>query len=155
MIFNNQDVFKEMDAMMNRLMAEMEESSSFFEPRVTGYRIIIDGVPVSPEGNNAGPVQAQDADEPVPEVHRIGDDVYVIASLPGVSEENLNLQLTGNDLAIDASSSLRTYHATAALPPIDPAPMKHSLKNGVLEVSFRALQDTAATGKTAKPEKTS
>jgi HSP20 family protein len=147
MNFNNQDLFKEMNAMMDRLMAGMEENSSFFEPQVTGYRIIIDGVPISPRGNTTGPVPAENANEQVPEILRVGNDVYVIADIPGVSEDNLNLTLNGNRLAIDASGSTQVHHMDADLPDVDPASMKHTLKNGVLEVTFTALPGTAHESK--------
>lgn len=146
MNFNNQDLFKEMNAMMDRLMAEMEENSSFFEPHISGYRIVIDGVPVTHDGTGTGPV-AKDAGSEAPEVHRAGNEVYVIADLPGVSEENLSLTLNGNKLAIDASGSTQVHHMDADLPDVDPASMKHTLKNGVLEVTFTALPGTAAESK--------
>ena len=94
------------------------------------------------------------ADESVPEVHRIGDEVCLVTSLPGVSEENLNLNLDGGTLVIEGSSSLRTYHATAALPPVDPVTMKHAIRHGVLEVTFKALPKRPKPTKHLGPEKT-
>jgi HSP20 family protein len=145
---DNSDLFNAINGMMDRLMAEMGENSPSLTPHVVGYRLIIEGVPAA--SGTAGSAPAG-ADEPVPEVHRIGEDVLVVANLPGVSGENLTLRLDGGMLVIAATSSLRTYHTTAALPPVDPATMKHSLRHGVLEVTFRALPEGADTGTSPEP----
>jgi HSP20 family protein len=77
--------------------------------------------------------------EPVPEVHRIGNEVKVITDLPGITEEALRLDVKGNTLVIDAGDAEHHYHSSAGLPPVDPASMKKTLKNGVLEVTFTSL----------------
>ena len=81
-------------------------------------------------------------DEPVAEVHRLGDDVKVVVEMPGVSEEDLNIRLDGEELMIDAAGSIRTYHTHADVPPVDPKSLQHSLRNGVLEVTLHALPET-------------
>ena len=43
--------------------------------------------------------------EPVAEVHRIGNEVKVIAELPGITEEALRLDVKGNTLVIDAGDA--------------------------------------------------
>ncbi|WP_292428030.1 Hsp20/alpha crystallin family protein [Methanoregula sp.] len=153
MSIDNKDLFNAINGMMDRLIAEMGENSPSIQPHIIGYRIVIDGVPVAPGTSGSAPTDG--ADEPAPEVYRIGDEVCVVTSLPGVSEENLNLNLDGETLVIESSSSLRSYHTTAALPPVDPVTMKHALRHGVLEVTFKALPETVDTGITSEPEKTS
>ncbi|MFA6363881.1 Hsp20/alpha crystallin family protein [Methanoregula sp.] len=152
MSIDNKDLFNAINGLMDRLMAEMGENSPSFQPHIVGYRIVIDGVPVAPGTPGSAPTDG--ADQPAPEVDRIGDEVFVVASLPGVSEESLNLTCNGETLVIEGTSSLGTCHATTPLPPVDPATMKHALKHGVLEVTFKALPEAAETGETPEPEKT-
>ncbi|MGA2162443.1 MAG: Hsp20/alpha crystallin family protein [Methanoregula sp.] len=153
MSIDNKDLFNAINGMMDRLMAEMGEDSASFQPHVVGFRIVIDSVPVAP--GMSGPAATGGTEQPAPEVHRIGDEVYVVAGLPGVSEENLNLNLDGETLVIESSSNIGTCHTTAVLPPVDAATMKHSLKNGVLEVTFRALPEATDTDTSSEPETTS
>jgi HSP20 family protein len=89
--------------------------------------------------------------EPAPEIHRIGEDVKVVVEMPGVSEENVNIRLDGQSLTIDAAGCVHTYYTHAEVPPVDPASMQHSLKNGVLEVTIRVLpeKDEKESGSTA------
>jgi HSP20 family protein len=68
--------------------------------------------------------------------------VKVVVEMPGVSEENLNIQFNGSMLTIEAAGETRTYRSTTNLPPVDPVSRHQSLKNGVLEVTFESLSDS-------------
>ncbi len=61
----------------------------------------------------------------------------VIADVPGATRESVHVAVIGNELIMDAKSVDRQYHTIVALPPVDPDSMQTSLKNGVLEVTFR------------------
>ena len=74
------------------------------------------------------------------EIHRIGNEVKVIADLPGITEEALRLDVKGNTLVIDAGDADHHYHTSVSLPPVDMASMQKTLKNGVLEVTFTSLR---------------
>ena len=136
-----QDVFAQMDAMMARLFRDMDTGSSFGKPQNIGFRMVIQGGNLSPEFPDSLAYQSRDSDEPVAEVHRIGDDVKVVVEMPRVSEEGLNIRLDGEELIIDAAGSIRTYHTHADVPPVDPKSLQHSLRNGVLEVTVRVLPE--------------
>ena len=108
-----------------------------------GYHIVIDN------GNGQGdvaefqPALPRSAGEPVAEVHHIGDETMVITELPGITEESIRLDMKGTTLIIDAGDADNHYHTTAEVPGVDPATMKRSLKNGVLEVTFGNLPKNA------------
>jgi HSP20 family protein len=142
-----QDMFRQMDAMMERLFAGMEAGfPRDIRPGISGYHIVISGGPC---GEDCGCTEShpRDTREPVTEVHRIGSEVKVIAELPGATEETVRLALQGDSLTIDAGDADRHYHTHATLPPVDPATLMKSIKNGVLEVTFTALQpEHAAAG---------
>ncbi len=137
------DLFRRMDAMMARMMSDME-SGSFMDladmPQgMQGYRIVIERGDLPEEsGESPRDARARDTEEPVPELHAIGDEVKVIVELPGIGEDALRLDLRGDTLIIDAGDADRHYRTSAQLPAVDPASMRQSIKNGVLEVTFTA-----------------
>jgi HSP20 family molecular chaperone IbpA len=138
------DMFEEMDEMFARLFSRMDQEFMDGSPGFSGYRIMYrgEGEPnVMPEIEAPRP---RDSTEPVTEVHRIGDEVKVIAELPGVTDESLRLDVQGDQLVIDAGDADHHYHTSATLPPVDVSSQHASVKNGVLEVTFRSLPGNVA-----------
>jgi len=136
MIEDPQDIFDQMDAMMAQMFAEMNRGITGIPPGAVGYRVIIQSGAMPRDTAGGRIARTRDPHEPVPEVHRIGDEVKVVAELPGADSTTIQLDLKGETLAISADGMGQHYAATAALPPVDPASMHHSFKNGVLEVTF-------------------
>jgi HSP20 family protein len=139
------DMFDEMDEMFARLFSRMNRDFSAGPPQVTGYRIVWSNGGASSQTAELPPTPLRATDEPVAEVHQIGDETRVITELPGVTDETIRLDVKGNTLLIDAGDADRHYRTSAALPPVDPASMQRSFKNGVLEVTFRNLPDARKT----------
>ena len=139
MIQDPMDLFDEIDEMFDHLFGGMHRQTSAGLLNGQRYRIGIQGddgeepVEVSPDGKNAF--------EPVADVHCIGNEVKVLADLPGINSDSLRLGVRNGMLVIDAGDADYHYHTSAALPPVDPASMTHTLKNGVLEVTFAAQTD--------------
>lgn len=133
------DMFEEMDEIFSQLVARMQGSFLEGSPNVSAFRIVITGG--SPSGFPADiPAMPDRASaSPVAEVHRLEDEVRVIAELPGASGESIRLKVTDRELVIDADGPGTPYHTTAGLPPIDAGSMQSTFRNGVLEVTFRAL----------------
>ena len=137
MIEDPQDIFDQMDAMMARMFADMSRGTvTGMPPHAMGYRVIIQGSGMPQNSPDGSAISARNPCEPVPEVHQIGDEVKVIVELPGVTDESLRLDVQGDRLIIDAGDADRHYHTSALLPPVNAAPYRKSLKNGVLEVTF-------------------
>jgi HSP20 family molecular chaperone IbpA len=145
---NPNDIFALMDAMIEQMVAEMTFGMApDMSPRAAGYRIIIQGGGVIPSGpaSQYEEVQPHNSHEPAPEVHRIGNEVKVVAEIPGADRERIKVKVEGSTLIIDADSSGTTHNLMSAeLPPVDPASMQMSYKNGVLEVTFAASNDGKA-----------
>jgi HSP20 family protein len=141
---NPSDLFDEMDEMFLRIFSRMDRK--FMDGAAGGsrYRFMVWDAGESPElpetVPDAAPVSCVRG-EPVAEVHRIGNEVKVIADLPGITEEALRLDVKGNTLVIDAGDAEHSYRTSAALPPVDASSLQKTLKNGVLEVTFTGLQD--------------
>jgi len=138
------DMFNEMDEMFARLFSRINREFMTGVPPGNGYHIIIrnDGEgPAMLEGTDDSLSFPGSASEPVAEVHRIGNEVKVIAALPGITEEALRLDVKGSTLIIDAGDADHAYRASADLPPVDTGSMQMTLKNSVLEVTFTSLPE--------------
>jgi HSP20 family protein len=135
-------MFDEIDEMFDRLFSRMDREFMSGSPQQYGYRIVLrddeeaPGVHEMPDSDT--PVSSLNG-ELVAEVHRIGNEVKVIAGLPGITEDALRLDVKGNTLVIDAGDADHYYRTSAILPPVDVASMEKTLKNGVLEVTFTSI----------------
>ncbi len=123
-------------------------------PIVYGYSVTIgpDGKPVVREFGNvrkgAGTPwrQIQDKREPLVDVVSSEKEVRVIAELPGVSKEDINLTVNEKSLVISVDREDRRYYKELDLPGIvDPKGAKSSYNNGVLEITI-PLKSPGASG---------
>jgi len=75
--------------------------------------------------------------EPLVDVIEKDGEVRVIAELPGVEKEDIDLRATETSLTISAESQHRKYYKELSLPtPVNPKSAKATYRNGVLEVSL-------------------
>ena len=96
-----------------------------------------DQVKVEPFGNiretQAGPV-VEEVREPIVDVLDEGDQVRVIAEMPGVEEADIKHVIKGDILTLDAEGD-RKYHKEVLLPaPVKEEDAKVSYNNGILEL---------------------
>ncbi len=83
-----------------------------------------------------GPV-VEEVREPIVDIFDEGDHILVIAELPGVSEEEIKLEIAGDILSLTASDTGRKYAREILLPgKVKPGSLKHSYKNGILEIKL-------------------
>lgn len=151
---NPMDMFEEMDEIFDRLVSRLDREFMSGTPQQYGYRIVVRDEweePVTQEIPDGDTPISPVSGEPVAEVHRIGNEVKVIAGLPGITEEELRLDVKGNTLVIDAGDAEHYYRTSAVLPPVDVASMQKTLKNGVMEVTFRSLPGCPGMDDTGKP----
>lgn len=84
-----------------------------------------------------GPV-VSDTREPLIDVFDEGDEVVVVAEVPGVQEKDVHLDLDGDMLALSATGPKRKYEKEVLLPAsVDPATRRQSYQNGYLELRFK------------------
>ncbi|WP_313691868.1 Hsp20/alpha crystallin family protein [Halorarum halobium] len=70
--------------------------------------------------------------------------VRLVADLPGVGKDDVDLQCDGRTLTIAADSETRRYDERVRLPVrVDEHSASASFNNGVLEVTFDALEPSA------------
>lgn len=155
------DVFEEFDR-LEEMMDEMtkhafegepSEKLRAFRPYVYGFSMSVgpDGKPVIREFGNVqknrfGP-KIREEREPLVDVLEEGKYVVVVAELPGVEKEEINLRATEDALTISVDTADRKYHKELALPAkVDPKSAKASYKNGVLEVRLTKTMEKMFRG---------
>ncbi len=113
------------------------------EPVVFGFNIRIgeNGVPVVENFGNikstSSEVQLAETREPLIDVIERGDELIVMAEMPGVRKDSIELSLKGDTLEIGAFDGGRSYHKSVKLPyKVNPKNFRHGYNNGVLEVTL-------------------
>jgi len=114
-------------------------------PFVYGYSVTIgpDGKPVVREFGNVRsgedrPSKAiQDKREPLVDVISSGTDVRVIAEMPGVNKEDINVTVNEKAMTISVDREDRGYYKRLELQGIvDPKGARSTYNNGILEVTI-------------------
>lgn len=160
--YEMEEMMKEMEKMFEESMKEFEgkvpkelvrESMSpdgtvrkEWGPFVYGYSVTIgpDGKPVIREFGNVKPslmrgkLSLKDEREPLVDVMSAGEEIKVIAEIPGVSKEDIKVTTTENTVTIHTDTPERKYHKEIELPAaIEPASAKSTYKNGILEITLK------------------
>jgi HSP20 family molecular chaperone IbpA len=123
-----QDIFREIDAFAEHIFARMAGGFNADIPLEYGYRMAVwDDDTLQAPSDSPGSYSLPEVCEPVPEVHRTGNEVMVIAELPGATKDSVHLIVAGDQLTINADGGVSQYNTTVALPPVVPGSMKSSI----------------------------
>jgi HSP20 family protein len=77
--------------------------------------------------------------------HETDDTVRVVADLPGVTKDAINLTCDGTTLHVDADGPERSYQERIDLPSrVDEHSASATYNNGILEVSFDRVDDSTS-----------
>ncbi len=159
--------FEDIDRMMEEMLKEFQESipkelveerrmpdGSTFKrigPIVYGYSVTLgpDGKPTIREFGNVRPpktaipgmpkpkLEVKVEREPLVDTIEEDDQIKVVAEVPGVEKEDINLEFAEKSLIISVNTERRKYFRKVELPDeVDPATARASYRNGVLEVTF-------------------
>jgi HSP20 family protein len=150
--------FKDMENLMPRDMIRVRRLPDGsvrreYGPFVYGYSVKIgpDGKPIIREfgnikpgsGGEGRPLNLRDQREPLIDIIEDDTTIKVLAELPGIHKDNINLYLTENKLTIDVDTSDRKYYKELELPvDIDEASARSTFINGVLETTLQKRQLT-------------
>jgi HSP20 family protein len=143
------DQFKELEKTIPRSLVRESKTpdgatKKEIGPIVYGYSVTIgpDGKPVVREFGNVKKrggspwKQIQDTREPLVDVVSSDKEVRVIAEMPGVSKEDIELTVNDKSLTISVDKEGRSYYKELDLPGVvDPKKAKSTYNNGVLEVT--------------------
>ncbi|WP_135852209.1 Hsp20/alpha crystallin family protein [Halorussus salinus] len=118
------DLFREIERMMNEMMGEDFDMH------------------VEREGTPGG--ETGFGTETHVDVHETDETVRVIADLPGVEKDDIDLKCDGEVLTISAGSDHREYDERVRLPTqVDEHSATATYNNGVLEVQLDKGEDSA------------
>ncbi len=157
------EIFREMERMFEDVFREFREYPESlirekrlpdgrivreYGPIVYGYSITIgpDGKPVIREFGNIKPaakpgyVDIKSEREPLVDIIEEADSIKVVAEVPGVEKNDIQLYATEKTLTIKVDTPNRKYYKEVELPAeVDPKSAKSTYKNGVLEVSLKKI----------------
>jgi HSP20 family protein len=98
---------------------------------------------VEPFGNvrrdeRTGETTVQEVSEPLVDVIEEADHVLVLAEMPGVADEDVQLELNGDILTLHAEKGSKKYHKEIVLPrSFDSSALERACRNGILEVKLK------------------
>lgn len=79
------------------------------------------------------------------DVHETDEELRVVADIPGVNKDDIELKCDGQTLMLDASGEERRYSERVSLPArVDEHSASASYNNGVLEVVFDRVDDSTS-----------
>ncbi|MGC9778449.1 MAG: Hsp20/alpha crystallin family protein [Candidatus Heimdallarchaeota archaeon] len=147
--FNNEfmdQLMSEIERMMQHMdVNDPEAIRKKFGPMVWGWNLSVgpDGKPVFKEFGNVkpsikgAPVTSKDR-EPLVDVFIEDKVVRVVAELPGVDKNDINVKTTESKIIIDAKSGGRLYSCDRDLSvKVNPKTASAKYKNGILELTIQ------------------
>ncbi|MFW9908299.1 MAG: archaeal heat shock protein Hsp20 [Candidatus Thorarchaeota archaeon] len=155
--FLPESMFQEIEEMMNRMMEQMQDGTLFdpkmmeefmkdphgTNPFVFGFsmRVGPDGKPMIQRFGNAPDGETMKMTpqlEPLVDVIEEGDEIIVVAEMPGVDKDDIKVRVKGRTLTIDVDDPDRPYRKTLELPSnVQKENAKSAIRNGVLEVRLK------------------
>jgi HSP20 family protein len=136
-----------------------------YGPFVYGYSMTIgpDGRPKVREfGNVKSPFSSRgfftrplisSEREPLADVTTNDKEVKVVVEMPGVSKENIKVNVYDNSLEVTTTGTDRKYHEVIEIPPeTNIETVTSTYKNGILEITFKKKEQTKPKGKQIKVE---
>ncbi|MEM1611812.1 MAG: archaeal heat shock protein Hsp20 [Desulfurococcaceae archaeon] len=140
---------------------EREYEKYEYGPYVYGFSVTIgpDGRPIIKEFGNVRRIRGRptimEEREPLVDVFESDNEVTVIAEMPGVEKEKIEIKVAEDNktLIISASNEKRKYYKEVELPSkVEPSSAKATYKNGVLEVRLKKLGKEESKGTKIKVE---
>lgn len=125
-----------------------------FGPYYYGYSVTVgpDGKPQIREYGNVKPNLLPTSDEREPLVDTLVDEkenvLKLVAEMPGVDKKDIQVNVEGNVVNIDAEHGEKKYHTKVPIRnKIDVDSVKASYTNGILEVKFNLKKEEKPKGK--------
>ncbi len=121
-------------------------------PYIAGFNLKFgpDGKPIMDSFGNikpepySGKPKVKPMREPLVEVNEEGDQIIVIAEIPGATKEDVEIKATSRSLTISTkedSLSIKYYKEIELPTPINSEYAKARLQNGILEVKLKKLDE--------------
>lgn len=158
-----EEVFREMEEMDKALDAfgpiRPEDIERFRRPLTWGFKYHLgpDGKPAISEFGNVrrkgGIPKVVEENEPLTDVMEKDDAISVVAELPGVEKDDIDVRCDGRAVTITAKSEKRQYSKEIPLPAeVLPKSGVARYKNGILELTFKKKATSSISGEQIKVE---
>jgi HSP20 family protein len=154
------DVYEELerlgdliDETIQKAFESSSEKTDIHKSRIQGFSIKLgpDGKPRIQEFNNRKPrqkIKINDAPELLVDLLEDAENVIVLASVPGVKKETIDIRATKNRLTVSVDApNLECYKELKLPARVDPKSAHASYKNGVLEVKLKKLKRSTKNDK--------
>ncbi|MEM3227475.1 MAG: archaeal heat shock protein Hsp20 [Candidatus Micrarchaeaceae archaeon] len=138
------DINRFLNKFLEETNRQLASSGALNQPLVFSFNIKI-GAGGAPAIERFGNIEAKservtlsENREPLVDVIDRGDEITVIAEMPGVEEKDIRLSFEGKKLDIAAASVGRSYHKVMELrSDVDQSNYAYKYNNGVLEVTLK------------------
>ncbi|AFS83725.1 archaeal heat shock protein Hsp20 [Candidatus Nitrosopumilus sediminis] len=141
------------------IFEEFKGNGSGSGPYFYGYTMTVgpDGKPVVKEYGNVKPGLLPTSDTREPIVDTIVDEkekvVKLIAEMPGVEKSDVKIVVENKIVDLSAEHGDKKYHVKVPVQQkVDENSAKASYKNGVLQISFKLIEEEKPKGKTVEVE---
>jgi HSP20 family protein len=155
------DVYEELerlgdliDETIQKAFESSSEKTDIHKSRIQGFSIKLgpDGKPRIQEFNNRKPLRKKtninDDAEPLVDINEDAENIIVLASLPGVKKEAINIRSTKNRLTFFVDTpNLECRKELKLQAKVDPKSAHASYKNGVLEIKLKKLKRSTKNDK--------
>ena len=151
-----EDIESVIDHIFNEIGINMDDLSE--QPFVYGFSVsqrpgeepeIHEFGNVPPEAGDVKPKMQQiniGERKPLVDVFETEDSVHIVAEMPGIEKEDIQLDATDSTVELKATHGERKYSEYIELPvKVDPDSAKATYKNGVLEVIFERREPEKKT----------
>lgn len=133
-IKSEREITREGEIDFSHLKKELKAIYGFTVRAVTGGKPPVvetfGNIQETPEGP-----QVKEEREPITDVFNEKEEVIVMAEMPGISENDIQLELRADVLDISAAGSIRKYHKAIVLPiQSEQDRLAYKYKNGILEI---------------------
>jgi len=75
--------------------------------------------------------------EPLVDVFDEGQEIVIVAEMPGVSEEEINIEIQDDILSLETTAERKYAKEILFTDPVDPASLRKAYKNGILELRLK------------------
>lgn len=144
--FTPEDLFRDFERMFDELFSQMSEMSDD-ESTVWGFSVsqrpgedpeVRSFGGVGGDGPSAEPDPSGGFEHsPLVEAFDTGDEVEVIAEVPGASEDDVSVEASPRSIRVSAETELGALEETVELPAeVDPGTVSKGYNNGVLRVAL-------------------
>ncbi|MCE4624666.1 MAG: Hsp20/alpha crystallin family protein [Desulfurococcales archaeon] len=141
-----EESFRQFEEEIEKMIQQVSEEGRVekFGPYFYGVRITIgpDGVPRIEEFGNIRRVEGgrrvlSEEIEPLVDVIDAGDEIWVVAELPGVNKDKIDVKVTERKVTIRASNGKKYYKEVELPAEVDPKTARAKYNNGVLDVKIK------------------